>query len=111
MKKEIAMLWADELESGRWTQAVGCLKDGGSYCCLGILCEISKPLVKNAELYSLQETIDNRRSLPEMVMDACGVKSRFGRIKSIQESLDLLNDEGKTFPEIADIIREHWEEL
>ncbi len=40
MKAEIKKRWIDALKSGEYKQGRGRLKDGGSYCCLGVLCDL-----------------------------------------------------------------------
>lgn len=49
LKPEVKQLWVKELRSGKYGQAIGRLKGkGNTYCCLGVLCEIS-PVKENVE--------------------------------------------------------------
>lgn len=45
MKREVAILWAEALESGEYKQTSGKLRDNAAdtpeYCCLGVLCDIA----------------------------------------------------------------------
>lgn len=40
MNGEVKRLWLEELRSGRYEQGMERLRDGHSYCCLGVLCDI-----------------------------------------------------------------------
>lgn len=42
MKKEIADKWVEALRSGRYKQCKSWLRDNDGFCCLGVLCDISK---------------------------------------------------------------------
>lgn len=122
MKEEIAKLWIADLRSGKHEQGTGLLKRGDKYCCLGRLCDISG-------LGSFENDIDvpldnfistngelNSCVLPESVMEWAGIKSDNGLLYPIPNyphcrDLTGLNDSGKTFVEIADIIEKNWEAL
>ena len=40
MTPELASKWADALESGKYKQCTGLLRQGDQFCCLGVLSEI-----------------------------------------------------------------------
>jgi hypothetical protein len=40
MKPEIAKKWIAALRSGKYMQTTGRLRDGNSFCCLGVLCNL-----------------------------------------------------------------------
>ena len=41
--RELLLLWIEALESGRYEQARFALRqEAGGYCCLGVLCDVSK---------------------------------------------------------------------
>jgi hypothetical protein len=46
MKKRVKKLWVEALRSGEFRQGKGALhpnhKNGGGYCCLGVLCELHR---------------------------------------------------------------------
>lgn len=42
MNHVIAIRWAEALESGRYPQGYGRLRTEDGYCCLGVLCDISR---------------------------------------------------------------------
>ena len=110
MKKEIADKWIEALESGKYKQAAGVLFDGEGHCCLGVLCEVlgEKP-EREHEDYSYQYDGD-AGVLSEALMEKAGMSSDNGML-SDGITLTHENDTGKTFPEIAQIIRENWEKL
>lgn len=104
--------WVEALRSGKWRQAKGVLKNGDSFCCLGVACEISGlgewkvPEEEDREKYLGAATV-----LPEEVMDFFSFKDEFGSHENLDSSLTRDNDSGKSFSEIADIIEENAEEL
>lgn len=91
-QKENRKKWVEALRSGEYEQGTRFLKDGETYCCLGVL---QKLFGKNY--------FGNRCSPTKSVMDAVGLTSSLGD-HSGKECLALQNDNGATFPEIADII-------
>lgn len=128
MKKEIAELWVEDLRSGKHAQGAGRLCHSGpngipAFCCLGRLCELAiehggLELLKEAAqdpidqswttFYNGQEGV-----LPPDVQDWAGMNSRFGIHPTDLSlvSLATLNDDGRTFLEIADYIEKHWKSL
>lgn len=107
MKGDIALIWADALESGDYKQGVGQLKHGDSFCCLGVLCDLYSStcwgdLIK-----------DEVEFLPKLIQKWAGMQSRSGyiRIGGKEYNLAQMNDEGITFDEIADIIRKYYKDL
>ena len=114
MKEEIKDIWVAALRSGKHRQAKGTLHVyRGGYCCLGELCE----LAVQAGVIDVPIPVQNRwefdhhtGNLPPSVMRWSGIRDRCGAIRK-NLCLSVLNDNGKTFAEIADIIDEHWEAL
>ncbi len=117
------MLWADELESGRHEQGHEYLMDrNGKKCCLGVLCQmaveahvIPRPIEDESGATAFGEDGDIH-VLPEAVRQWADMRSHAGRLDKsddggFKDSLIRKNDHGSTFPEIAAIIREHWEGL
>jgi len=136
MKKEIADLWIAALESGEYAQTTGSLqrvveatenykKIPPGFCCLGVLCEvaikhglkITKELDRNNN--GLMWYDSNTDYTPPTVQKWSGMKSQSGEFSCVIDDdkdwaggeLTDLNDSGKTFEEIAEIIRENWERL
>ena len=121
MKEEVAKLWTAALRSGKYVQGQGCLRqsinDVDHYCCLGVLCKLG---INNGLCINEEESSGNREVvsfdgevsyLPYEVREWSGMKSRYGSFDTHKQNLANLNDDGKTFNEIADIIDSHFEEL
>ena len=95
-------LWAGALESGRYEQAIGALRDATGFCCLGVACEISglgKWTDDGGDLVYLEQD----KQLPPEVLDWLGLSTYTGFYGI--GSLATDNDDGATFAEIAAIIR------
>ena len=120
MKQEIAKIWVDALRSGEYTQGRERLKqidkEVVTHCCLGVLCE----LYNQQNDQPLKEIIDEiyghcvsfngfSNSLPPIVQKWAGLGSSFGTYQF--SILSNMNDEGASFPVIADIIEQNIENL
>ena len=122
MKKVIMKKLVKALRSGDYLQGKHRLATVDGYgehrfCCLGVLCNImqeetGKLKVKNnGEVYQF-----NTESgvLPPAVMEWSGIKDARGAIKyenGKKNTLTSLNDKGRTFKQIADIIEKNYEAL
>jgi hypothetical protein len=121
MNPEVKTKWLDALRSGEYKQSEGLLRsDTDEYCCLGILCQIaadegviSQPTL-NTDEYSdryMYSDGDNRNSmyLSEKVAKWAGLDNLTGYVisKNGAISLSSMNDEGKPFDQIADVIEEY----
>lgn len=140
MKKLIAKKWVKELRSGRWEQGLHALcsiEEGNKcYCCLGVLTELynieqikkrKKKLItkdvqnrcndgKDVIAYKSGEDSWNEDTLPTEVMKWSGIIAENGSLLDANldvdyESLADMNDSGKSFNFIADIIEKHYESL
>ena len=112
MKKEIADLWANALESGEYKQTDGQLRHGDKFCCLGVLCNLHAQT--HPEIASKQKDDSYMKQdefLPKTVMKWAGIKTDDGDYSCYSETLVGLNDAGVKFQEIAQIIRDNWEKL
>ncbi len=125
MKKEIAEKWVADLRTNP-PQCKSVLYNGRGYCCLGRLCVILGVEFKNQyeinvsyPLYQYLPYRDGNRIntdysadavLPEEIQDLAGMHSANGFMHS-GNALSDLNDSGKSFSQIADIIEENWEVL
>ena len=105
---ELQEQWLKALESGEFKQTDATLQevdDEGNdrYCCLGVACRIAgvKGKLEGGSLAKYPE-----------VMDVFGFYNDLGGARAyINMSLATLNDEGKTFKQIAEIVRanpEHY---
>lgn len=109
-----AMKWVAALRSGEYKQVTGNLRKGDGFCCLGVACDV---FLKNGGelsiIYSGQIAEYDGRvgALPIRVRDWLGMRDRFGSIDELGTDLASLNDQGKPFDSIADVIDEHKDEL
>lgn len=99
--------WIDALRSGKYQQGTSFLINENKYCCLGVLaaiagCSMSKD-ENGAEFFNNCEEF-----APQQAMDFVALKNDCGGFGEdyMIDSLTYLNDNGKTFKEIADIIEE-----
>lgn len=121
MNQQIKKLWVDALRSGEYEQGQEYLKreeeSGAKHCCLGVLCELYEEEVGGLEITSEMAggstfyRFDRRNDfLPMTVAKWAGLTNgnpevmplAGGRCKTVAD----LNDEGKSFLEIADVIEE-----
>jgi len=140
MRKEVMVKWVKALRSGKFKQGTGTLKQFNSkgaaqHCCLGVLCELYNQEMKKNKKKMLSETIwDNdsdfshgycrlggkKEDLPKEVMDWAGIENSMGKFypnyydKNLflgENCLADLNDHGKKFNAISNIIEKNWEVL
>lgn len=110
MRADVKAQWTAALRSGEYRQGSGTLHNhaNNSFCCLGVLCALAvkagvttrseKPDVHGYS-YGPGEEVTY---LPHVVMEWAGLDSFTP--KADGKELAILNDSGKTFAEIADII-------
>jgi len=136
MNKDIAVKWVAALRSGKYQQGEGVLRDGDSFCCLGVLCDISEmgrwgSDVNGYPAFMLERSAPVTHWLPEPIQKWAGLVSDTGGVPSdmivqiiptatehTMLSLANLNDGHPTrnipkmsFEQIADIIEKNWEKL
>lgn len=102
MNKEVKTKWIEALRSGNYQQAKGYLRCGDKFCCLGVLSDIH---AKEFELKWEGDTYGGEKKvLPTIVFKWAEVKDPNPEIPSERAGLGGLNDGGRTFAEIADMI-------
>jgi len=129
MNKRIKELWIAALRSGSYKQGQKRLRwdeeDGPTFCCLGVLCEIA---VDESICYRFEDgyKVDagepgehytlSTSYLPEAVQEWAGLDNsdpdlaldeKYSDGSSRLTTLASLNDGGRTFDEIADLIEEN----
>lgn len=114
MNKEIGKRWIRALRSGKYKQVKGHLKDPAGYCCLGVLCQISRQGKwangSGAVPYQAGSS-SSSGELPLLVKEWAGMKSAAGKIPG-QDDLTQLNDKrGLSFAQIADHIEANLDAL
>lgn len=124
MKATIKKLWLNALRSGEYKQGKGTLRANDSYCCLGVLCDLHAKEFKkdwvlvptvNDEHY---DYLGRTQFLPNEVSNWAEIdyykslgytnSGMFKNDDGKDSSLSTLNDEGKSFTEIADIIEKRF---
>lgn len=106
MNEEIKTKWIAALRSGKYKQGEGCLRNGNSFCCLGVLCDIKNPngWENNSFNDGGEEAV---KVLPEAVRNWAGLPATNGsNLNGI--CLAELNDEGYSFEHIANVIEYHF---
>jgi hypothetical protein len=98
--REARELWCRALESGEYAQATGRLRDGFGFCCLGVACELAMQQDIIEEYEASDGTLANYPSVREWL----GLADEEGCYES-RSTLTDLNDGGKSFAEIAAVIR------
>ena len=127
MKTEIAKKWVTALRSGEYNQGYTRVRNGDSFCCLGVLCDLFEK--------ETQQTIHVRHNetflygeggdcfyLPDEVQEWSGISSGRGAVYGFSEEhghthkvelfcLSAMNDKSIPFDVIADKIEENSEIL
>jgi hypothetical protein len=120
MKPEIKEAWVKALRSGEYQQGKEALRIEDQYCCLGVLCDIHRKQeqLSNQEDWKLVENgftyiyNGSRETLPRIVTKWAGLEDDdpwfYNEKKFRTDPLSVLNDEGYTFDDIADLIEKHF---
>lgn len=110
MNPEVKALWVADLRSGKHKQAQGVLRRDDAFCCLGRLCDLHQQAHPNIvwsnhpNCYS--EYQDCSTVLPIDVIAWSGLNG--GNPRASMSTLSALNDSGKTFAQIADVIEREF---
>ena len=109
MDENIAKRWVKALRSGRYKRGRDHLRVGDKHCCLGVLCRILR--VKHDVMPDGTYFYDGSYTfLTNSVTAKVGMHLAEGALSGV-ETLAALNDNGKSFAEIADIIEANWKDL
>ena len=103
--------WVEALESEKFKQGVGQLRDDDKYCCLGVACNVLKIKAVEPDDGYNEYTYDGEEdSLPEKAVSRMGLLTVNGDIEVDElhdgHNLANLNDGGATFKQIAKFIRD-----
>lgn len=109
--------WVNALRSGQYKQANGTLREGqDTFCCLGVACEISglsewKNVVPGDPDY-MYAYLGDTQQMPVKVANYFGLDEGNPYIvlnkKGDEEGLAQLNDGGKSFKQIANLIEKNF---
>lgn len=116
--KDVIRKWVDALRSGEYRQGDGGLRDeNDKFCCLGVLCDlaekekvIEEPSLSCSNYYYAYGDEDNDVTLPYEVRSWSGLEDCDPTLIDPTHENDegysaaALNDDGKTFAELADLI-------
>ena len=121
MNQKIKDMWVKALKSGDFKQGIGYLEKDGAYCALGVLSLLS--MLDGQCTYDLEDgagKYDNKKySLSFNTMKWAGISQENEgflapeaskveiHYKGKMTTISYLNDEGKSFKEIARIIELH----
>jgi len=111
MNPQIKQKWVSALRSGDYQQTQEHLRTEDGFCCLGVLCDlygkennVEWKLPGMSPYYGFQSCVVE---LPLSVMEWAGVEDDDPYISAKRNTLAVINDNGTTFNEIADLIEEH----
>lgn len=98
MDQTLKQQWMTALRSGEYLQGTGSLKYGDKYCCLGVLCSVMEVSMnkRQTSFYYNGERMD--------VCLSIDLQQDIGMTGENQSKLANMNDEGRSFLEIADYI-------
>lgn len=106
--------WIAALRSGKYNQIRNNLHTDQGFCCLGVLCDLKDSSLWKRNIENTFSYVVSYESkvLPFEVRQWAGLSDGVGfELCPKGQSLALLNDDGKTFLEIADIIENKLKEL
>lgn len=107
MRESVKKKWADALRSGEYQQCGGALRNGDSYCCLGVLCDVYRKTRHKGKWSGSRfevDTVGDKSELPIPVYKWAGLDSADPEIGG--EYATILNDEiGADFKTIAKLIQ------
>jgi hypothetical protein len=96
LDKKIARRWVKALLSGKYKQGKAELRDGSNrFCCLGVLCDISKRGVWADTAYIVGFHDRNSEVLNDEMLEWAGLSDE------LQNQLAEINDNGSRFATIA----------
>lgn len=111
MNQEIKKKWVEALRSGNYPQGRGYLKCEDRYCCLGVLCQIYAEETGKGRFeldrhdkakFMIDDAHGRYDYLPLEVTDWAGLNET--NPYAGQNPLAWLNDNNRTFSDIADLI-------
>lgn len=103
MNPKVKKEWVKALRSGKYIQGRFHLKKNDKYCCLGVLTDLYNKKFKKRD----RGLCSRNRTLSKRIQEWAQLKSDILCHDSII-TLARLNDDGRSFAEIADIIEKDF---
>jgi hypothetical protein len=101
MKADLKTKWIEALRSGEYEQGQSFLREGDKFCCLGVLCDLKEPANWRRSGDSYDYVVGSDASMGLLPFS---LKAETGINGQIESEIVGMNDEGKSFSEIADWI-------
>lgn len=110
MKKQVKIKWLAALNSGRYKQGKGALRQGRKFCCLGVLCDVyakekrkkwEKPFFRK----KVKAILGEENFLPFEVVKWAGLEGDDPEANG--KCLSFLNDKRMSFKEISLLIKKY----
>jgi len=111
MKKNIMKKWVKALKSGKYKQSQNILENYYGYCCLGVLCKVAEKNKIRVNKHKLGDLKGSSLTSQKNVLKWSGMRTGLGDIEIVGTTLSSLNDRGKSFKQIANVIEKYWKEL
>lgn len=108
---ELVDKWLNALRSGKYHQTTRRLRDFKGYCCYGVLCDIIDPTAwQEVEKVSVKcHTYNGQESMPDS--ETMGKVGFFSQNMEDGSRFAIMNDQGKTFNEIADELEKYYKKM
>jgi hypothetical protein len=102
LKPDVKEKWLEALESGKYQQGQNRLRSvGNKFCCLGVLCDVLHPDGWGTASGSWVFDRSYQFDLPVALADDAGASAK------AQHKLMNMNDNGRSFKQIAAYIRRY----
>lgn len=127
MNEEVKTKWLAALRSGNYTQGMKRLRTNDSFCCLGVLCDLAisegigdlkwsgsqyttNDVPSDVFFEAVNENDWDAYLVPEPVVAWANLELTNPEhyVNGERQTLAALNDGGKTFEQIADVIEEYY---
>lgn len=110
LEKEFAEKWVKALRSGKYEQGEGYLENAdGQYCCLGVACKISYPRARLLHKFFIDSKGQGRGYISKNLEKKMPELLRGTDANKFVEKVSQMNDDGKSFNQIADWIEKNVE--
>ncbi len=102
MDKRLKSKWVKALRSGKYKQGFGALKSDNSYCCLGVLCDVSNIGAWDKSNRYLYNTQYSAATITQELRNKVGLT-----VEQQGKLIDLNDSDFKSFEDIASYIERY----